>query len=291
LTEDPAHCSGCVRVDLRVDVRSFSLSPRRFAVDLWDNRSLLRALVVREILGRYQGSVFGVLWSLFNPVLMLTVYTFVFSVVFKARWTPTSDSRSEFALALFVGLIAFNLFAECVNRAPNLILSNANYVKKVVFPLEILPIVSLGAALFHAIVSVCVWLLFYVIAAGVPHWTVVWTPILFVPLVLLVCGLSWALAALGVYLRDVGQITALVTTVLMFLSPVFYPVSALPASLQVVFELNPLTPVVEMLRDVLMWGRMPRAGQFGTSLLVGSVIAWLGFILFQKTRKGFADVL
>lgn len=272
-------------------MRSFSLSPRQFAVDLWENRSLLRALVVREILGRYQGSVFGVLWSLFNPVLMLTVYTFVFSVVFKARWTPTSDSRSEFALALFVGLIAFNLFAECINRAPNLVLSNANYVKKVVFPLEILPIVSLGAALFHALVSLGVWLVFYVIVSGLPHWTAVWTPVLLVPLVLLVCGLSWALAALGVYLRDVGQITALITTVLMFVSPVFYPVSALPPAFRILFQLNPLTPVIEMLRDVLMWGHMPGATQFGISMLVGALVAWLGFVWFQKTRKGFADVL
>lgn len=272
-------------------MRSFSLSPRRFAVDLWENRSLVRALVVREILGRYQGSVFGVLWSLFNPVLMLTVYTFVFSVVFKARWTPTSNSRSEFALALFVGLIAFNLFSECVNRAPSLVLSNANYVKKVVFPLEILPIVGLGAALFHAVVSIGVWLVFHVIVAGLPHWTAVWTPLLLVPLVLLVCGFSWALAALGVYLRDVGQITALITTVLMFLSPVFYPVSALPPGLQIAFRINPLTPIIEMLRGALMWGQVPAATQFGTSLLVGAVVAWLGFIWFQKTRKGFADVL
>lgn len=272
-------------------MRNFSLSPRSLVSDLWENRSLLRSLVVREILGRYQGSVFGVLWSLFNPVLMLTVYTFVFSVVFKARWTPASNSRSEFALALFVGLIAFNLFAECINRAPGLILSNANYVKKVVFPLEILPIVSLGAALFHAVVSLGVWLAFYAVVSGLPHWTVLLTPILLVPLVLLVCGLSWALAALGVYLRDVGQVTALGTTVLMFLSPVFYPVSALPPALQIVFKLNPLTPIIEMLRDVLMWGRMPSVTQVGVSLLVGLVVAWMGFIWFQKTRKGFADVL
>src|SRR3954469_24386518 len=122
-------------------MRRFSPWPTAMAASLWENRALIRALIKREVLGRYRGSALGMLWSLFNPVLMLTVYTFVFSVVFKARWTPTSNSRSEFALALFVGLIAFNLFAECVNRAPNLILSNANYVKKVVFPLEILPLV------------------------------------------------------------------------------------------------------------------------------------------------------
>lgn len=272
-------------------MRTFSSSPAALALSIWQNRSLIRSLIVREILGRYRGSALGVLWSLFNPILMLTVYTFVFSIVFKARWNPGSESRTEFALALFVGLIAFNLFAECMNRAPNLILENANYVKKVVFPLETLPIVNLGAAVFHAAVSLVVWAAFYLIAAGVPHATALWVPVVLLPLVLLAAGMSWALASLGVYLRDVGHVIGLVTTSLMFLSPVFYPASALPEALRPLFELNPLTSVIEMLRDSLMWGREPSPSRLAASVLVAAVVACLGFAWFQKTRRGFADVL
>ena len=272
-------------------MQNFGSSPRAVVTSLWDNRALIRALIIREVLGRYRGSVLGVLWSFFNPVFMLIVYTFVFSVVFKARWSPASDSRSEFALALFVGLIAFNLFAECINRAPNIVLANANYVKKVLFPLEILPVVALGAAVFHALVSLSVWLVFFLLVAGLPHWTIVWVPLVLLPLMLSVAGFSWLLASLGVYLRDVGQVIGLITTALMFMSPIFYPVSALPEFIRPVFQLNPLTPVIEMMRDVLMWGRSPAPSQLIWSLAFGLVVAGLGFAWFQKTRRGFADVL
>jgi lipopolysaccharide transport system permease protein len=272
-------------------MRRFSPTPSALVASLWENRALVRALVAREVLGRYRGSMLGVLWSLLNPILMLTVYTFVFSVVFKARWSGGTESRAEFALALFVGLIAFNLFAECVNRAPGLVLANANYVKKVVFPLEILPVVSFGAAMFHALVSLCVWLLFYVVVTGLPPLTAVWLPVVLLPLMLFVLGASWALASLGVYLRDVGQVMGLFTTALMFLSPIFYPAAALPDGLRRIFHLNPLTPVIEMARDVLMWGRPPAMVPLVLSIGLGALVAWLGFAWFQKTRKGFADVL
>lgn len=272
-------------------MRTFSASPRAMVSSVWENRALLRALVVREVLGRYRGSALGLLWALFNPILMLAVYTFVFSVVFKARWSGGSDSPTEYALALFAGLIAYNLFAECVTRSPGLVLANANYVKKVIFPLEILPVVGIGAALFHALVSLCVWLAFFVAVSGLPAATVAWTPLVLLPLVLLVAGVSWALASLGVYLRDVGQVTSLLTTVLLFMSPVFYPASALPERLQPVYQLNPLTSIIEMLRDVLMWGKAPSPTSLALATLVGAMVAWGGFAWFQKTRRGFADVL
>lgn len=272
-------------------MQQFKASPRALAGSFWTNRGLLRTLVVREVLGRYRGSMLGVVWSFLNPIFMLAVYTFVFGVVFKARWTAGTGSKAEFALALFVGLIAFNLFAECVNRSPSVVLANANYVKKVVFPLEILPVVALGAALFHALVSLAVWMLFHGIAIGPPPATALWLPLILVPLVLFIQGVSWMLASLGVYLRDVSQITGLLTTALMFLSPVFYPAAALPPALQRVFHLNPLTPVIEMARDALMWGKPPPMSVLGSSVLLGLAVAWLGFAWFQKTRKGFADVL
>ncbi len=272
-------------------MRDFSASPRELGSSLWRNRSLVVASVKREVLGRYRGSVMGILWSFFNPLFMLSVYTLVFSVVFQARWGGGTGSKTEFALVLFAGLMMFTLFAECINRAPSLILSNINYVKKVVYPLEILPAVALLSSLFHMLISLGVWLLAYVLFFGVPHATGLLLPLIVIPFVMFIMGLSWALASLGVYLRDVSQIIGVVTSVLMFLSPVFYPVSALPENYQYLLYINPLTPVVEMTRDVLYWGKIPDLVVLCIYWFATALIAWLGFAWFQKTRKGFADVL
>ena len=272
-------------------MQHFSISPRETIASLWRNRNLIRALVHREVVGRYRGSIMGILWSFFNPIFMLAVYTFVFSVVLKARWNTGSDSKTEFALVLFAGLIVFNMFAECVNRAPALILSNANYVKKVVFPLEILPWVTLGSALFHALISLCVWLIAYLVLFGVPHATILLLPLVIFPLMLFIMGITWGLASLGVYLRDVSQFTSIVTTVLMFLSPIFYPASALPEEYRHLLLFNPLTPAIEQVREILFWGKVPNMLIFAAYLFGTTLVAWLGFAWFQKTRKGFADVL
>lgn len=269
----------------------FPASPKEMLASIWRNRNLIRVSAKREVLGRYRGSVMGILWSFFNPVFMLAVYTFVFSEVFKSRWSAGNESKTEFALVLFAGLIMFNFFAECVNRAPGLILSNVNYVKKVVFPLEILPFVGLLSALFHGAISLCVWLLAYFIFSGLPFVTVFYLPLILVPFILLIMGFSWALASLGVYLRDVGQFIGIVTTVLMFLSPVFYPATALPEEYRSLLYLNPLTPVIEQTRAVLYFGESPDFAMLGVYWLATFIIAWLGFAWFQKTRKGFADVL
>lgn len=272
-------------------MQNFPANPREVAASLWRNRSLVKASIKREVLGRYRGSFMGILWSFFNPLFMLAVYTFVFSVIFKARWNAGSESKTEFALVLFAGMIVFNLFSECINRAPGLIVGNQNYVKKVVFPLEILPWVGLGAALFHGAISLGVWLVAYLILFGVPHATLLYFPLVLLPFGLFIMGLSWALASLGVYLRDVGQFIGLLTTVLMFLSPIFYPASALPEAYRPLLYMNPLTPVIEQTRDVLFWGKAPDFAMLGIYLIATSIIAWLGFAWFQKTRKGFADVL
>jgi lipopolysaccharide transport system permease protein len=272
-------------------MQHFSISPQAMTKSLWHNRSLVRALVQRDVMGRYRGSFMGILWSLFNPVFMLSVYTFMFSVVFKARWSGGGESRTEFALVLFAGLIVFNIFGESINRAPSCILNNTNYVKKVLFPLEILPCVALGSALFHALVSIGVWVLAYALLFGVPHATALFLPLILLPMLLFTLGLSWALAALGVYLRDVSQVVGLITTALMFLSPIFYPVSALPEDYRTLMLLNPLTPSIEQVRAVLFWGNLPDFGLLGLSLVGAALTAWLGFAWFQKTRKGFADVL
>lgn len=257
----------------------------------WRNRKLIYALIKREVVGRYQGSILGILWSFINPVFMLAVYTFIFSVVFKARWSSGSDSKTEFALVLFAGLIVFNFFSECVNRAPGLILSNANFVKKVVFPLEILPWVSIGSALFHGAISLTAWLLAYIFIFGAPHATVLLMPLVILPLLLFTIGITWILASLGVFLRDVAQFIGLATTVLMFLSPIFYPVTALPDHYQHLLFINPMTPAIEQTRAFLYWGVTPNWQMTISYLVTSSATAWLGFAWFQKTRKGFADVI
>lgn len=269
--------------------KSFSLGV--LAQSVKDNRALIAALIKREVVGRYRGSVMGLLWSFFNPVLMLAVYTFVFSVVFKARWADGSDSKTEFALVLFAGLLIFNLFSECVNRAPGLILLNVNYVKKVIFPLEILPIVALGSAAFHFAVSLVVWLIFYLVFFGIPAITILMLPLVLIPIIFITLGLSWLLASLGAYLRDVGQIISMVTTVLMFLSPIFYPIVALPEIYRPYMQLSPLTFVIEQARGLMIFGGSMDWASWGLWVTISLVIFWLGFAWFQKTRKGFADVL
>lgn len=272
-------------------MQSFPISFKEMIASFWHNRSLILAITKREVIGRYRGSFLGIIWSFFHPLFMLAVFTFVFSVIFKAQWGGGSGSKFEFALVLFTGLIVFNLFAECVNRAPGLILTNSNYVKKVVFPLEILPWVVLGTAMFHALVSIAVWLIAYCLMFGLPHPTILLLPLVFLPLTLLVMGICWWLASIGVYLRDVSQFVGILTTVLMFLSPVFYPASALPEKYRSLLFLNPIMPAIEQTRNVLFWGKFPDVTLFGVYLFATTCIAWLGFAWFQKTRKGFADVL
>lgn len=261
-------------------------------LSLWINKGLIWQMTRREVIGRYRGSVLGILWSFFNPLFMLAVYTFVFSVVFKARWgTGGGQSKTQFAVVLFTGMIVHGLLAEVLNRAPGLILGNVNYVKKVVFPLEILPAVSMGAALFHSLISLGVLLFAFAAFNGFLHWTAIFAPLVLLPLVILTLGLAWILASLGVFLRDVGQTIGIITTVMMFLAPVFYPVTAVPAALRYWIMANPLTFIIEQAREVLIWGHTPDWAGLGLYTLLAVAIAWIGYAWFERTKKGFADVL
>ena len=234
----------------------------------------------------------GLAWSFFNPVFMLVVYTFVFAVIFKSRWgVGGEESKTQFAVVLFVGMIVHGLFAEVLNRAPGLILFNANYVKKVVFPLEILPVIAMGATLFHSLISLGVLLTAIAFFNGYLHWTAIITPLVLLPLVIFTLGLAWMLASLGVFLRNVGQTIGIFTMVMLFLSPVFYPVTALPEEFRPWLMANPLTFIIEQAREVLIWGRLPNWMGLGGYTLVAIAIAWAGYAWFQKTRNGFADVL
>jgi lipopolysaccharide transport system permease protein len=255
------------------------------------NRHLILQLTKREVIGRYRGSMLGLAWSFFNPLLMLAVYTVVFSTVFQAKWGVGSDSKTEFALVLFVGMIVHGIFAECLNNSPSLMLRHVSYVKKVVFPLEILPWVVMGSTLFHAFISILVWMLFYLAVNQMMQWTLVFLPLVLIPLVLFSVGVSWMLSSLGVYIRDIGQMTGVLTTMLLFLSPIFYPASRLPEPYQTIIYLNPLTFVIEQARDVMMWGNVPDMAGIAIAFVASFMFAWAGFAWFQKTRKGFADVL
>jgi lipopolysaccharide transport system permease protein len=259
------------------------------------HRHLIFQMTKREVIGRYRGSVLGLLWSFLNPLMMLSVYTFVFSVVFKSRWgiTPagTEESKTMFAIMLFTGLIVHAVFAEVINRSPSIVLSNVNYVKKVVFPLEVLPVITMGGALFHGLISLSVLILAYTIFQGIPQLTILLVPVVMLPLIVLTLGLAWILASLGVYLQDVGQTTGIITTIMLFLSPVFFPLSSLPEQYRGLILLNPLTFIIEQMREVIIWGRIPDFMGLGTYLIVSVFIAAAGYAWFQKTRSGFADVL
>lgn len=260
--------------------------------NLINHRGLIARMAEREVIGRYRGSIMGLAWSFLNPVLMLAVYTFFFSVIFKARWnTPGAEDKSTFAILLFIGLIVHGIFAECITRAPGLVVGNVNFVKKVVFPLEILVPVTMVSALFHAGVSTLVMLVMQFFVIGSIPLTALLLPLVLLPLVILTSGIGWFLASLGVFVRDIGQATGIVVTILLFLSPVFYPISALPERYQGWFRLNPLTPIIEEARAVLVFGGGIEWGPWLIRVLVSTLVAWLGFWWFQKTRKGFADVL
>jgi lipopolysaccharide transport system permease protein len=271
------------------------MNPKYIFLSFWQYRVLIKHMVLREVASRYKGSLLGLLWSVINPILMLSVYTFFFSVVFQSRWSGLSNmgsgSKFEFAIVLYAGLLVFNFFSECISRAPSLILSNTNYVKKVVFPLEILPWVSLGSALFHLLIGFIVILVFIALAGMPLHLSALLFPFVLLPLVPMIMGLSWLLSSLGVFFRDVGQIIGMVLTALMFLSPIFYPTSALPDSLQSLLYWNPLTFVIEQSRNVLIWGALPDLSGFVIYSSIALSFAWLGLLVFKAMRSGFADVL
>lgn len=270
---------------------TFIWNPLTIANSLWREKQLIGQFVKREIAIRYRGSYLGLLWSFITPFCMLVVYTFVFSVVFQARWGDGDGGKAVFALLLFAGITTFNILSEVLLKAPYVVIGNANYVKKVVFPLEILPVVTLGAALVNAGISLLILLVGVFFVQGAVHWTAVFVPVVLMPLLLLSLGFGWLLASLGVFLRDIGHIIGLGVQALMFLSPIFYPISAIPAELQIIYYINPLSYVVEDMRRIVVNGQLPSWEWLLLGTAVGLVVAVLGYNWFQKTRGGFADVM
>jgi len=258
---------------------------------IWRRKmELLLVLTQREVLGRYRGSMFGVLWSFFNPLLMLVVYTVAFRDFLHMQW-PGLESRSEFTLMVFSGMIVHGLFAEVLARAPTVILGNANFVKKLVFPLEVLPGVSVLSSVFHAVLSILVLIGFVAVAHGALPLGTLWLPLIIGPFVLFLLGVGWALAALGVYVRDISQLASVLTSVFLFLSPVVYPASQLSEPYRQWIAWNPLTLIIEQTRAVMIFDATPDFAALGIYTLFALTTMLLGFAMFQKTRGGFADVL
>jgi lipopolysaccharide transport system permease protein len=273
--------------------RPFPAGPASLFSGGWRARRLIGQLIKREVLGRYRGSVMGVTWSFLHPILMLAVYTFVFSVVFEAKWPGMLEgqSKSRFALLLFIGVIAHGLLAEALIRAPGLVIANANYVKKVVFPLETLGWSLVGSAAFHASVGIAILLVAKFLLEGAVPLTAMWLPLILLPLGFVALGATWLLASLGVFIRDIGQITGVISTVLMFLAPVFYPINALPEQYRAWVYANPLTTPIEQSRLVLFANVAPEAIPLLQYYAIAIAFMIFGYWWFQKTRRGFADVL
>lgn len=275
----------------RPPVRWREYGPHNVILTFLDHKSLIFRLAAREIRARYKGSVIGVAWAFLIPTIMLAIYTYVFTVVFQARWNQHIGNRTDFALALFAGLIVFNLFAESVGRAPSLLSENPSYITKVIFPLEALCWVPLLVSGFNAAVSTAILLVFYTTTHGIPHATIFWLPLIISPLILFLLGIMLILAPLGLYLPDVRQIIPPTISILMFATPVFYPIAALPSAARAIVSLSPIAFTIEQFRRVALEHSNPNLVGILVFGLVGFLFAWLGYFFFFITKRGFADVI
>jgi lipopolysaccharide transport system permease protein len=276
----------------RSTMQIFSASPVLLVKSIFKYRHLIWDLAFRDATGRYKNSYLGVLWALVTPVLLLGIYAFVFTQVFKSKWDGLAGGGTgQFAIILFAGLMVFNIFAECIARAPTTVVAVPNYVKKILFPLESLCIVNLVSALIHFSISFAMLIVAQLLIMGTVPLLVWLVPLTLLPLLLLTLGLSWFLAALGVYIRDIGQVTGVVITAMMFLSPIFFPSTAIPETWRWLIKLNPLTLPIEATRDVLIFNRWPDFIALGLYAACCSVLMLIGYSWFQNTRRGFADVM
>lgn len=247
-------------------------------------------MIKREVLGRYRGSFFGLAWSLLSPLLMLGVYTFAFHELLGARW-PGTEGRQGFATMMFTGLIIHGLLGECLTRSPAAIAGSPNFVKRVVFPLTILPLVPVFTALFHASLSFLTLGAIVLLSGNKLSWTAIFLPLIVAPYVIFLCGLSWFMAAIGVYIRDVVQVSGMLSMAFLFLSPIFYPATAIPEQYKALADLNPITMIVEQARGALFMGNIPDWWGLGSYAAISLLAAMAGFWVFRSLRRGFSDVL
>lgn len=259
---------------------------------LFQNKYLFLQMLKRDVQGRYRGSQLGFVWAFIYPVLMLLVYTFVFGMVMRVKWAVEGQDNIEFGIILFAGLLLHGMLAEVLVGAVGLITGNSQYVKKVVFPLPLLSLVSLANALFHMLLGLLILILMFLFTGGTLYWTVLLTPIVLLPFVLFLLGASWFISVLGVYVRDLSQFMGVLVTVLLFLGPIVYPFSSVPDEIKsYVLWLNPLTIVVEQFRAVVLFGQMPDWQLLGIYSIFAVLMLLVGTWFFDKTRDGFADVI
>lgn len=274
---------------------SQSISFASIIKSLHKNKTIIFQMIKKEIKSKYKGSFLGFVWSFLTPILMLLVYTFVFSVVFNARWPAAHggliETKTNFAVFLFIGLLIHGMFAEIVSSSTSVIESHVNLVKKVVFPLEILNFIKAGAAIFNFSIGILVLLIAFLFLNIDLHLTIIYLPIVIFPLILLAVGLAWVTSSLCVYARDIAQPINILMTVMLFLSPVFFPVSSVPENYKTLIELNPLTFIIEQARLVLVMGINPDFYGLLTYFIFSLMMLWVGYVWFQKTKKGFADVI
>lgn len=262
--------------------------------NLWSHRDLIRQFTWRLFLARYRGTMLGLLWSVLFPLAQLAVFVFVFTHVFKMRaWEDRELSgAAEFSVVLFCGMVVYAIFSESVVRSCGLVIENPNFVKKVVFPVEILAVASLGSSLIYAATGLVVVLVGAAMFVETSSWTIVLLPLVIAPLLLWSLGLAWILSSLSVFLRDVGNVVGIVVgQMLFYLTPILYPTANLPEDLRWVAWLNPLTPVIEGARSVVLFGEPPNWRSLGWSGLIGLVLVQVGYAFFMKSKRGFADVL
>ena len=250
---------------------------------------LYRRMIIRDLSLRYRGSVLGAIWSLLNPLSLLVVFSFVFGVVLNARWGEVPGAN--FPLILFSGLVPFIFLSEIISRSPTLILENSNYVKKVVFPLELLPFVINGSAVVNIGIALIILFVGQIWVMGGVTYNWLFAPLVIVPLVMLASGIALFMSSLGVFLRDLAQMTNIITMVLMYMSPILFPINMVPAVYRPFLNLNPLTLPVIQLRQVTLEGRSPDWGALGIYYFVAYVVLVAGFWWFWRTKKGFADVI
>ena len=259
----------------------------------WRRLDLISQLVARDLAQRHRGSLLGGLWSFVHPLAMLVIFTFVLTQVFHARWpdAPAAAPVPFFAVMVFCGIVVFTIFSESLTRSCTVIISNANLVKRVVFPLEVLPVVSVLGALVTGAYGLAALLAVSCAVGGPPPLTVLLLPLPLVPLVLWTLGLSWLVSALGVFVRDLSYGLGIGLQALYFLSPVLYTAEQVPVWAQPIVRMNPLSVTIEGARRVLVLGQLPGWRGLGLTTAAGAVVAAAGLAFFQRAKRGFADVL
>jgi lipopolysaccharide transport system permease protein len=268
------------------------LAPWEIASHLLKHKDLIHQFTKRDVQGRYRGTHLGIVLSLLRPLFMLVVFTGVFGYIFGGTFGQhANESKLDYALALFCGLVLFNFAAECFSRAPTLVLANPNYVTRVVFPLEILPVSVVGAGLAHLGISLIPLFFGMLFVHGSIPLTALYLPLILVPLVLLALGVTWFLASLGVFIRDIDSIVPVAVTVLMYASAIFYPINKVPPSFRPFLQFNPIAVIIDQARNVALWGIPLDWVQYTATLVASAVLMVGGYAFFMRTKRGFADVM